>query len=51
MFRMFGGLEPNTPGVVVTQGWFGLDTVLFAMLLASAAMAFLTGREQERRGI
>jgi hypothetical protein len=42
-FRIFGGLEPNSPGVYSRADWFGLESLLFLLLLSSTAISAVAG--------
>ena len=50
IFVVFGGLEPNSPGTLQTQGFFSLDTLLFASLIVAVCGAAAAGFTLERSG-
>jgi|GEM_PF-6689706 len=47
-FGVFGGLEPNTPGVISTGDWLSLEFLLYLMLVLAAIMSLVGGQATEK---
>lgn len=47
-FRVFGGLEPNSPGTIAAKGAFGIETVLFMLLVLSLIASAIVGMRTSR---
>ncbi len=47
-FRIFGGLEPGSRGVVDVADWFDLDFFIFLLIVLSSFAALLMGLKIDR---
>lgn len=50
MFRVFGGLEPNSPGSLSQTGWLSLEVFLFVLFVVSTALSALQAHRSEMGG-
>lgn len=48
-FGIFGGLEPNSQGVLASGNWGGLKLPLFLMLVLSTVLSFFAGLQSNRQ--
>lgn len=47
-FRVFGGLEPNSPGALSQTGWLSLEVLLFVLFVLSAALSTFLAFSSEK---